>query len=539
MICAICGGPEWSQNSRPSQSYHPCQTSNCGICIPCKKIKQLELQITEAQAALAEMIERHRELKTEMNYVHNPIIHQVPQEIASSILEFCIPNECHEVLSRPTDKSKISAPLVLGAVCRMWRQVAWSTPRLWNFIFIFLNRSDGPEHYESSRQWLNRSGQLPLSIYVSDEGRMASHHQLTTLKLFVDLINNCSSRWQRINLSVNSSLLHQFCGDWTGVSILQTLGIKCTATGGKFVLGNMKPSPSTVHILGLHFKSVSIFWDNVTQVNIGGLRVDECLELLQCAPKINLCKFSNVFGAAHHFRRPVNPFIHIQLHNLAFVGSDHSSEMFFEAITLPSLTNLSHDNPFISLPDETLVPFVQRSACRLIQFWMRGAVLFDQSVANFLKANPSLCQLYLSCPEWSPSSPDEIFKALDNTAIIPDHGLSEEPFLPCLQHLHYSSVNAFSWTHVPGIFGPFPGTSTATRQRPLKTLEVSGKKWNIPSDCINREILLQLVDLQNAGITLKFINKSGQDLLQLSLSHHGMISDSTGRQINTSGLTLT
>ncbi|KAF8891615.1 hypothetical protein CPB84DRAFT_1784101 [Gymnopilus junonius] len=38
-----------------------------------------------------------------------------------------------------TFEDDIKAPLVLGAICRGWREIAWSIPDLWTYIDVWLD----------------------------------------------------------------------------------------------------------------------------------------------------------------------------------------------------------------------------------------------------------------------------------------------------------------------------------------------------------------------------------------------------------------
>ncbi|KAF8956442.1 hypothetical protein BDZ97DRAFT_187364 [Flammula alnicola] len=91
---------------------------------------------------------------------HDPIIQWIPPEIASQIFTFCVPNSPYT-----TSKEKL-APLILGAVCKSWRAVAWSTPQLWIILSININHPDIAVKTELTKQCIARSGQLPLTTFL-------------------------------------------------------------------------------------------------------------------------------------------------------------------------------------------------------------------------------------------------------------------------------------------------------------------------------------------------------------------------------------
>lgn len=102
---------------------------------------------------------------------------RMPNKLLGKIIEDCGP----------------SYALRVGTVCRRWRRVAWSTPKLWTTIDIRLNdsRSLKPT-LVYSREWLNRSGQLPLTIHFT----AAKVPSLLTIEMntVIELINEYAHR---------------------------------------------------------------------------------------------------------------------------------------------------------------------------------------------------------------------------------------------------------------------------------------------------------------------------------------------------------
>ncbi|KAF8907885.1 hypothetical protein CPB84DRAFT_241972 [Gymnopilus junonius] len=70
-----------------------------------------------------------------MNEIHDPITSRLPPEVTAMIFQLCVRSR---LVSLPPPKHPIESfsQLVLGAVCRAWRAIAWSTPRLWTSIYL-------------------------------------------------------------------------------------------------------------------------------------------------------------------------------------------------------------------------------------------------------------------------------------------------------------------------------------------------------------------------------------------------------------------
>ncbi|TDL17632.1 hypothetical protein BD410DRAFT_541769 [Rickenella mellea] len=103
---------------------------------------------------------------------------RIPAEVLSLIFVASVPDDVmteEEFFTFPRSSIHHS-PLVLGKVCRLWREISLATPRLWCKIQLGdmnVKRYGYPSpHYRRDlgrdlvtlREWLRRSGNCPLSI---------------------------------------------------------------------------------------------------------------------------------------------------------------------------------------------------------------------------------------------------------------------------------------------------------------------------------------------------------------------------------------
>ncbi|KAJ6466428.1 hypothetical protein C8R45DRAFT_488794 [Mycena sanguinolenta] len=98
---------------------------------------------------------------------------RLPQDVLLEIFSSCLPSE-HNALIDPSE-----APLLLGRICRHWRDVAYSAPILWSSIHI-PSLDYAPLHIllELERKvamWLGRSATCPLSISLSNYENYIPH----------------------------------------------------------------------------------------------------------------------------------------------------------------------------------------------------------------------------------------------------------------------------------------------------------------------------------------------------------------------------
>ncbi|PPQ76778.1 hypothetical protein CVT26_001950 [Gymnopilus dilepis] len=122
-----------------------------------------------------------------MNTAHDPFILKLPLEIASIIFEYWCPTpELDPACFSHGIRKKVAAPLILGAVCRGWRIIAWSLPKLWTYVEVRLDRPAKLE-FEIASEWLQRSKQLLISVQVTTFALGSIAHRIiqdfSTLKL--------------------------------------------------------------------------------------------------------------------------------------------------------------------------------------------------------------------------------------------------------------------------------------------------------------------------------------------------------------------
>ncbi|KAJ7178174.1 hypothetical protein C8R46DRAFT_988315 [Mycena filopes] len=121
----------------------------------------------------------------------------LPPEVVSEIFLHFLP-----VYPKRVPDTGLSSPVVLTQICRLWREIALSTPRLWRTFKIILNTSDSKENDLANQirveEWLRRSGSCAVSVelvYLRREPPlifqtiMAHRHRWQHLKLFTDMFN--------------------------------------------------------------------------------------------------------------------------------------------------------------------------------------------------------------------------------------------------------------------------------------------------------------------------------------------------------------
>ncbi|KAF8893674.1 hypothetical protein CPB84DRAFT_1783087 [Gymnopilus junonius] len=136
----------------------------CGdeYCSPCGRFDILNDQISQINSSLAALVDERQGLRSQLNNIHQSIVHRLPLEISTIIFSLYVHGLGDP--ENPTPRKLTDSPLVLGAVCRTWRQIGWSVPYLWTSLTMELGPRIGPTRIQLATTWLCRSGQTPLSI---------------------------------------------------------------------------------------------------------------------------------------------------------------------------------------------------------------------------------------------------------------------------------------------------------------------------------------------------------------------------------------
>ena len=141
------------------------------------------------------------EVKECLNQHHDPFTRHLPVEITSHIFAIYTENFNSDFdFQHPIIEH--GGPLLLGAVSKSWRKIAFSTPNLWNTVNILIPSTHHlPTKVELTKQWLHRSRQLPLYlslIYRISNDRVEPEPD-SLIPLF-NVLQRVAPRWYKLVL---------------------------------------------------------------------------------------------------------------------------------------------------------------------------------------------------------------------------------------------------------------------------------------------------------------------------------------------------
>ena len=123
-----------------------------------KKLVSLEEKIASIDTVLLQIARRRASLMRRINGLL-PIA-RIPSEILIKIFQIA----CQPIAY---GYRKAVTPLFIGSICGLWRDVAWSTPLLWNTILLNYSRKHHDSLVQLLGDWLLKARSEPLSIKVT------------------------------------------------------------------------------------------------------------------------------------------------------------------------------------------------------------------------------------------------------------------------------------------------------------------------------------------------------------------------------------
>ncbi|KAF9527160.1 hypothetical protein CPB83DRAFT_895584 [Crepidotus variabilis] len=188
-----------------------CLKNRKGACVGCQELLDVERKIEETRRTLDTLLKEREALASTLNEYHDPLSRQFPVEIASQIFLQCLTLKPNDLITRrpPKEKSFIESVFLPGHVSEHWRNIAKRTPQMWSIICITLNRSNCISSVRVVREWLEQSGESPLSIRLAVGPTLPMIDEVVSsiLQKVIVLMIEHSHRWKLLDLDVPNDLL--------------------------------------------------------------------------------------------------------------------------------------------------------------------------------------------------------------------------------------------------------------------------------------------------------------------------------------------
>ncbi|PPQ80918.1 hypothetical protein CVT25_014336, partial [Psilocybe cyanescens] len=456
-------------------------------------------------------------------------IHRLPFEVIAHIFEFYVE------VTKAWFYKPVKGPLLLGAICQLWRDIAWTTPSLWVTLTFKLEDDTTERQVQLAIGWLHRSGELPLSVYFHSYRRMPEMEPI--IFPLIDVIIQLFARCRCLELNGLSSLALSRFSRYQGLSGLQSLHLKRIQLTTPFDLGS-QAAPTELNIQDIHLNFLVIDWSNLTDLSAYGLHFDEVLQVLSLAPRMVRCYQDSV--ASSTSSTGYQSIIHLHLKDLFMELHDNSEiTSFFQYTTFPNLSHYQVKTRS-EFPTMTFLGFLDRSSCSIQTLGITTSFISAESLIQIAEVLHSVTNLILDT-SWSPLHP--FYNALCEDSRYANHSIlpANVVLLPLLQRLSITTHRPFPWAWLSGIRHQYlynGHTRTALPGRlDLRSVTVSSELAYDSSSrkglIDNWETFSELMDLKKyLDLSLKLRRKGDISCGLFGLSYIKLQETGAGRQFD-------
>jgi F-box-like len=350
---------------------------------------------------MAQLAQRRLSCRRRINKLSSPTA-KIPSEILTEIFQ---------IACRPVDNGRGArqavTPLLIGSICRQWRDVTWSSPLLWSTIFMHVSRKTHGTQIQLLGDWLLNAKSAPLSIKLIEENEHES--VLSAFEAIMRILVTRSDYW----LTFDSFLPLRCHYIFININFPMLTSVSLRSSVSAVTIPQMSlTAPRLVDVtLDCYLLASSLWeqvriplvlpWEQVRRIRrVQSLAITECLEVLQQSPNLQECFFGGVYSS-RDWLIPESIMLHDQLKDLRVRLINSWDTSLFDCITLPSLSNLHirylrKERLLLS----SITSLVLRSACNLERF----SIEFRFDCADLilcLEAIPSLTYLHLEMTDHS------------------------------------------------------------------------------------------------------------------------------------------
>ena len=480
-----------------------------------------KVELSELDALLERLRLKRYDIKRKINRFHSPIVRQLPPDVTSTIFEFCLSDFAD---SQFLAFENLFSPLYLGAICSYWRDIAWSTPRLWSSLVVRDPSKHDPDMVAGiAREWLGRSGRLPLSI------RILSTFYNKSVSSLIDIVNQYSTRWSELDLYIPDGYYQRFHASDNHAVIhapaLKSIRIhRPTHASARNLNFQLVSCPRLERASLTHFPmdGSNIQLDNLTHLTLHSMSLIDTFRILRKTPRL---VFFQVSGFCSLYRdQRIGPPVLSSLRSLQLLIMNYAED-FLDNLVAPHLEELNLPRYYIPRI-EVITSFLERSTCSLRSYSMIFSVFpqYFDGFMNILQSMPSLTKLsLLSITTLEIPSPEEyhprnIFQLVSKVLFSQSTSL-KQGFLPNLKILEYTGKLYLHSGNYDELY-PLPPADNAV-YGPLHLLKFDLHSANrVPENMIS-----YISSLARRGVTVNVLSDS-EDILQSSIDYYRSKEDS-------------
>ncbi|KAJ6489626.1 hypothetical protein C8R47DRAFT_474380 [Mycena vitilis] len=259
----------------------------------------------------------------------------LPVEIVSQIFCWALESE-----DQDPDLTPLEKPLRLGQICGFWRQIALSTPELWNAIRLDIGSRS--HLFKRHHTWrihtsLSRAGSLPLTIAVlmTEQSPGAESFTKQMLQIFV----SHSRAWGNIRIEPMSEALSESLQavhrQLPRLRSLELIMVKRPQPGEFGLMFEDAPLLRTVELSCFGSQKLALPWAQLTSLDLDRSTQAHLADILNWAPNI-----INLILRTIPRLHLVSPISHSGLRSIIFAGAAEYPREIFSFLHAPQLLQL-------------------------------------------------------------------------------------------------------------------------------------------------------------------------------------------------------
>jgi hypothetical protein len=382
------------------------------------RLAQVDESILELKLRLKALEDTRKSILRQLDGVVYPVL-TLPHDITSSIFLHCLPADTNSAAKKGPNSTR--APILLLPVCRTWRDIALSTPRLWaSFQLNLFDISDRVGESELEKiiaGWLLRAGACALSFGADSPAYMGKFGAETIRAVLCRF----APQLQSVSLKLPTEQIRHLL-DIGPFPVLETLTVDASSFPDK--LGLLGAAPRLRNLLCNGAAGPSAFrfsYEGLSTLTCASLSPDRLFDVLLCAPSLE--DFTGCVREEAVVRH-IDVVTHQHLQSLHL--SRGSSVHFLRLLRLPTLQSIYLATEITPARSHDLLPFLVQSSASLRRFSTR---IYTPSMTTdwFSTCMPFLTEVDLSDP--SPAFLRGFFQKLDRAQY--------RGFLPHLQSLTF------------------------------------------------------------------------------------------------------
>ncbi|KAK7017593.1 F-box domain-containing protein [Favolaschia claudopus] len=333
------------------------------------RLAELDSQILDLERALSVLRSQRSVVKERLDVYKYPVL-TLPNEVIAEIFVHFIP----EYPACPPLRGSQS-PILLTHICRLWREIAHATPKLWRAVSL---SSRNP--FSLDPNWLSRAGCFPLAIRMSETDPFTVNDSSLVSAFFS---HRARCEYLELRLGYRILYLRDIEGDFP---LLTHLDLELDEEPDDKIEFSSVPMLRCAVLDGFAAHWIVLPWSQLTTLALHAISFESCAPILEKVTNLSECSLDLYINNENYIANP-----HAMLPHLKSLKANGDGRMntFLDSFTLPLLSKLDVCEKLLDPdPISSLTAFISRSECKLQH--LRISCMNSDSANSYSTAFPSI-----------------------------------------------------------------------------------------------------------------------------------------------------